>query len=77
MLNETVFKEGIDKLTAGFRMEINKETMDVYYEHLRDLDTELFQKAIKETLLNCNYFPKIAELRAVVREMEQENEVAI
>lgn len=46
-----------------FGVEINEERLEIYAEHLSDLQKEQLERAFWRAVNDLNFFPKIAELR--------------
>ena len=57
-------------LGKAFRQKIDKETMAVYYEFLKDIDEETLKEACKNIIKNNKYFPTVSE---IVAESETHN----
>lgn len=63
MLDKEMFLKGIHKLEieyAGFMLTFERENQ--WYESLKYLSNENFNRKITDTLKNCNHIPCMADL---------------
>lgn len=73
MANLTTIDLVLAKLTGVFPgTKIGADGMETYSEFLQDIPDEILIKAMRECLLNCRFFPTIAEIRDIAMPILQE-----
>ena len=66
-MKKSVFKRGLGELYLIFGGERSEARDQLYFDNLRDLKNEDFAKAVKLIIQNNKFFPKIAEIRQVIK----------
>ena len=66
-MNHKVFIRGLGELALAFSKEVDEYQGKLYFDNLRDLKNEDFAKAVKLIIQNNKFFPKIAEIRQVIK----------
>ena len=68
MLNKDTFKEMFLLMSEIYEKKFSDGVIKLYYEIVKDMQDEQFEKSIKEILSNrvFNNFPKPAEFREIV-----------
>ena len=66
-MNHKVFVRCLGELALAFSKEVDEYQGKLYFDNLRDLRNEDFAKAVKLIIQNNKFFPKIAEIRQVVK----------
>jgi hypothetical protein len=61
--DETVFAEMMFILSKAFQKSIDAETIDAYFQFLKDLPFPLIAKAVREIIQTSEYFPTIKRIR--------------
>jgi hypothetical protein len=73
MKDQTSIKKVLLKLASVFpEKKLEPEGIDVYCELLEDIPNEILNTACKVCLLNCRFFPTIAEIRTAAMPLLQE-----
>ena len=67
MVNKQVFTRGLGELALAFSKEVDEYQGKLYFDNLRDLRNEDFAKAVKLIIQNNKFFPKIAEIRQLIK----------
>lgn len=67
------FAEWMSKLAAAYRQEISLETQAMYLDGLSDLPLDRLNDALKMAVKQCRFFPTIAEIRALERDVERKS----
>ncbi len=62
MKRET-FAKAIAYLAAGFDTELSEARLKVYWDQVRGFRDEPFQRAAREAVKHCPYFPTVKQLR--------------
>ena len=57
------FMEGIHILQNNYNKILSKEQLKLYYENLKDMNTQRYLNNIKEYIKNNNFMPNIAQTR--------------
>lgn len=63
-MNKEEFKKQIAKIQTAYNKIFTKEEMTVWYEEFKKTDIKHFEKAIKKTIQEVKFIPKIADVRA-------------
>ena len=66
-MNKQVFTRGLGELALAFSKEVDEYQGKLYFDNLRDLRNEDFAKAVKLIIQNNKFFPKIAEIRQLIK----------
>ena len=66
-MKKSVFKQKVGELYLIFGGERNEARDQLYWENLRALKNEDFAKAVKLIIQNNKFFPKIAEIRQLIK----------
>jgi len=66
-MNHKVFIKGLGELALAFSKEVDEYQGKLYFENLKDLRNEDFAKAVKLIIQNNKFFPKIAEIRQLIK----------
>ena len=66
-MNKRLFGKAFGELALAFSKEVDEYQGKLYFDNLRDLRNEDFAKAVKLIIQNNKFFPKIAEIRQVVK----------
>ena len=60
-MQDSVFSKGIKRLEAAFRHQsLSKDTLDIYFEKLKEVDDVRWLGAIEAIIDTENFFPSIA-----------------
>lgn len=68
----SLHKDAILKLYHAFNEYINKESIDLWCQELKDFDKKVVEDAVREIYMNNTKFPKLPELRAKCRDLAPE-----
>ena len=71
-MKKKIFQGGMKQLALSFNTEVNETRTQLYWENLKDLKNEDFEKAVKFIIQNNKFFPAIAEIRQVTRNSDQD-----
>ena len=64
-MTEDVFKLGLASLVNAFpnsSERITRESRDIYWELLRDIPNDLFERGIKKCMAECRFFPTVNDI---------------
>ncbi|HUT43996.1 MAG TPA: hypothetical protein VMW95_06640 [Desulfobacterales bacterium] len=60
IISKEDFKKGMKRLEAAFIKTPTKETIEIYYEKLKNIKKDNFLSAVEEIIETENFFPSIA-----------------
>lgn len=67
------FAELITALGVSFNRTIDKKTLNVYYDFLKDIEIDVLKQAIKRIISTNKFFPSIAEIRETSATIKTKN----
>lgn len=62
-MKNTLFRNEWKKLENYYKKAHTRDESNFYYSKLKDLNDDVFLKAIDSVYKKCKYFPNIAEIR--------------
>ena len=62
-MKKDVFLKGMAMMQAAYSMRLDDDTIDVYWQFLKEYHDKDFGKMVTQVIKTKKYFPKISELR--------------
>ena len=62
MLSQQILTQELSRLSAAFSKKLTAEQFAVYGDALKQFDDNLLKTAVALCILNCKYFPTVAEI---------------
>jgi hypothetical protein len=60
MMSDLIFKKGIKKLEAAFRVKkLSEDSLKIYFKELKDIDDFVFEQAVDRVITIEDFFPSI------------------
>jgi hypothetical protein len=66
-MNKTTFNEAICYLTAAYKVEMQEDTMRVYWEQLGALADDTFRTTVRVIVATDTFFPTVARVLDIYR----------
>ncbi len=70
-MKNTLFKREWEGLEKYYKKSHTCDEKNLYYLKLKDLDDEVFLETIDLVYKNCKFFPNIAEIRELAKEISR------
>jgi len=62
-MQQQTFQREMARLAAAMDITLSKPKAAVYWDALQDLDDDLFTQAVREIILEDDWFPRVARIR--------------
>lgn len=62
-MNKVEFMKGIHLLQDNYNQTFSKEKLNLFYEELKDMNSEIFLSNIKKIIKTSQFIPNIAQIR--------------
>ena len=72
-MNKVEFMKGIHSLQDNYNQIFSKEKLDLFYEELKDMNSEIFLLNIKKIIKTSQFMPNVAQIRGETKSKQLNN----
>ena len=72
-MNNSNFSKGMKMLEEYYNTKLTDANIDIYWSRLKDYDDKIFEGIIIECIDTLRFFPKIADIKDIIKEKENKH----
>lgn len=71
------FTKSMKILSMSYDKDLTQETIEMWYQHFKDIKKPIFEKAVQEAIITKKYMPSIYELLEICNKKQSELKLSV